>query len=161
MVVGCPLTKKEEIHLPVVLLSLFTSRTLSLPPPLQLKCTASIFDLYSQSTEKVLVDGDSLLSAQESSVSSGGGASSNSFNGQENSYALNNSVYNSPQNHNNNNVNMFQSSDPYSMHDFESYGGRQENKKEAYMTPIHGKRICQCSTSSSCARRWPNIELSA
>lgn len=83
-----------------------------------------------------MLDGDSVLSAQESSVSS---ASSNSNNGQENSYSSNNSVYNIPDHNTNHNVNMFQSSDPYSMHDFESYGdGRQENKKEAYMTPIQG-----------------------
>lgn len=127
---------------------------------LQLKCTASIFDVYSQSTEKVVLEGgggsggDSLLSSsaqelpQPPSAGGGGaggaGASSSSrvYNGQDNSYS-NNSVYNFHNNNpnkdttgnSNNNVNMFQSSDSYSMHDFEGYG------KEAYMTPIQGKRI--------------------
>lgn len=104
---------------------------------LQLKCTASIFDVYSQSTEKVLLQDDGSLSAQESPVNGGGVP----YNGQDNSYN-NNSVYNF--HNNNNNVNMFQASDPYAMHDFEGYGG---NKKEAYMTPIQGKQI---SPSQGC-----------
>lgn len=116
--------------------------------------------MYSQSTEKVVLEGgggsggDSLLSSsaqelpQPPSAGAGGaggaGASSSSrvYNGQDNSYS-NNSVYNfhnsnpnkDTTGNSNNNVNMFQSSDSYSMHDFEGYG------KEAYMTPIQGKRI--------------------